>query len=587
LLLAGIAPAQTSPPAPPTLTGFSADPSPITVPNTSTLTATLNRDPANTGYWTVIVDDDTGQVVRQCNTGTICKAEVTAGWPMNKDAKPLHYHAEVRSNGGVVSRSDQVTLEVRRFEYDVSLTADLNPVTVPNTSTLTATLNRDPANTGYWTVIVDDDTGQVVRQCNTGATCKAEVTAGWPMNKDAKPLHYHAEVRSSNDVAGRSGQETLEVRRQLFDVTLAFSERSMRTDGAWWTARAAATPALYGTPYGLKIEKADGSTVVSCNPGVGCSGSVKEGGTYRATIEDAQGFSFGRSPSLTITADGPKEESALDLDLVALAARFAGPGAVCEALLTIPGTHLRGASVTDQYLACEAAVAAGLATAAVLAAVAAEDNGTDSLWGLFDQIAPDPSQPRPVGPVGDIFQDETGQLSRRLLAQNATLTQREADAVADRCLRLTARVPRNGDRDCSTLPIFASGADVPEPTDHDLRALRSRPVWVGLNYQPRSEKRQYEGWQNDEPECPRGSRPPGQQCDEYPFFATAQGGPLAPLRPDLEFLDGAQNGLQGTRYGQFLSSCSIASGDRFLGVPLPSELGLPTQTKICNRAGAP
>lgn len=104
--------------------------------------------------------------------------------------------------------------------------------------------------------------------------------------------------------------------------------------------------------------------------------------------------------------------------------------------------------------------------------------------------------------------------------------------------------------------------------------------WVGLNYRPSSETPGSRTWYLAEPEC--ASVPAGDACDEYPFWATMQGGPYSPKRPHLEPINAKDNSDQGGLYGNFVTICRLTSGDPFLGIPLAPELGIPTQTRVCN-----
>jgi hypothetical protein len=139
---------------------------------------------------------------------------------------------------------------------------------------------------------------------------------------------------------------------------------------------------------------------------------------------------------------------------------------------------------------------------------------------------------------------------------------------------------RGGHQQCLDQAIFASGSDVAEATQHDIEALAVNPGWVKLNYELGSTK-PGAGWQS----CP--DKLPGQECDEYPFFATEQGGPLARPVPHRKAIDADDNGLQGVRYSSFRSTCSLQTGTPqvggnsvggtpFLGIPIPPSTGIPT-----------
>lgn len=79
------------------------------------------------------------------------------------------------------------------------------------------------------------------------------------------------------------------------------------------------------------------------------------------------------------------------------------------------------------------------------------------------------------------------------------------------------------------------------------------------------------------------ARGTGQQCDEYPFYATEQGGALSTPRPHLKAVDGTQNTLQGSSYGSFVSGCHRNTGEsEFLGIPVPASAPLIPTLHICN-----
>lgn len=204
---------------------------------------------------------------------------------------------------------------------------------------------------------------------------------------------------------------------------------------------------------------------------------------------------MGQSSWWTLTATGPQEEQADDLDLIALAALYASPSAICTHVLLYPGTHVAGSSVSDQYLACEAAVVEGKTTLGVLRAIAAAGGGTAVLWYLHEQVTEetvphDPSDdedeipdPTPIPPPiawPNTLSDDVDQL----MTQNPQLTSAAvATTVLKTCQRAVLRAGLASD-DCLDLPIFASGdLDVPQPTQHDRESLSIRPQWVLLNYE--------------------------------------------------------------------------------------------------------
>lgn len=293
--------------------------------------------------------------------------------------------------------------------------------------------------------------------------------------------------------------------------------------------------------------------------------------------------------------------SGIDIDALALALVTAGVTIpeVCEVTLVAPGTHAAGSSVPDSYLACDGAALATAATMrSVLSAIAKAGGAgalaTIALFVVGDQSAPATVPPWVSTPEGKPTPPVTtsptlprtiwtwGKTAQRVATLN-DLDPEDAEVVTQQCLRLVtaALVSTDPFKDCTQTPIFASGQlDVPEATRHDLEALLTTPTWVALNYRPKASNPSYEGWYTNDPICQ--AKAPGQNCDEYPFYATQQGGHLAVPRPSLKAIDGPQNQTQGSLYNSFRAGCHLADGDQFLAVPIPATAAhLPT-LQICN-----
>lgn len=178
-----------------------------------------------------------------------------------------------------------------------------------------------------------------------------------------------------------------------------------------------------------------------------------------------------------------------------------------------------------------------------------------------------------------------------LHARGKDLAQAAAISLATACLWNASRIT-NAREDCASMPIFFTGSDVAEATDHDIEAITGQPEWVKLNYEAAGAKTQSRTWYRSVAPCDVRGRT-GQQCDEYPFWATEQGGPDALVRPHLRYIDGDDNTLQGSRHGNFVTSCGLRTGTpqergnaiggtAFLMVPVPPALSVPT-TYLCNR----
>jgi hypothetical protein len=127
--------------------------------------------------------------------------------------------------------------------------------------------------------------------------------------------------------------------------------------------------------------------------------------------------------------------------------------------------------------------------------------------------------------------------------------------------------------DCTTMPIFFTGTDVQEATNHDYDVIQAHPELMQLTYVKGGEKgKQRPNWAKS-PECggkvEKGS---GKECDEFPFFSTEEGYP--DHRPDLRVISDRENKSQGGSLSRFFQGCtSLQSAERgsagryFLVVP--------------------
>jgi hypothetical protein len=281
-----------------------------------------------------------------------------------------------------------------------------------------------------------------------------------------------------------------------------------------------------------------------------------------------------------------------DIDLSQLAQYFDSQGLdVCTELALMPtGSHFAMSSENDEGFACDAGKASGLSTAQLIKRAATLTGGAVAIdWLLYDASRDHSGgtlplyQPEPPATLPQAWDAPVAAAATRIQTLNpaAELTDADAQEIARRCVWLAAQA-EVGTEACGRerLPIFVSGADVPSATNHDLEALGVWPSWLSLNYRPAADAPGPRDWYAGQGNC--SSPAAGQSCDEYPFFATEQGGGDATPTPSLKLIDSGDNSLQGLRYGNFLTNCRMASGDSFLAVPVPPSVGIPTQTKLCN-----
>ncbi|HST56323.1 MAG TPA: Ig-like domain repeat protein [Solirubrobacteraceae bacterium] len=177
--------------------------------------------------------------------------------------------------------------------------------------------------------------------------------------------------------------------------------------------------------------------------------------------------------------------------------------------------------------------------------------------------------------------EAVGYLTNALQQNNSGLTEQQADVAARTCLAYEQAAGQDGLDKCQSLPIFLSGTDVSTATSHDIDAIGQYPPWVNLNYQLGSTKTSPRGWASRH--C---NRTDGEDCHEYPFYATEQGGRDAEPTPKVSAVASADNRTQGTIwYNNFIRPCRVSSvtdsaaQSEFLSIP---QKDVPTFA-VCNR----
>jgi hypothetical protein len=143
-----------------------------------------------------------GGLLRSIRPTAVLKAEPWRYAGDNANPRTRHFHAEVTGSGGPYGRSGQVSVEIQRFTFAVSLSSDKAAVTavslssdkaavtVPASFTLTATLDRDVGPTPYSVSVIDDDTGNSVGGCGSGTTCAVSVATSYA-GDNANPRTRH------------------------------------------------------------------------------------------------------------------------------------------------------------------------------------------------------------------------------------------------------------------------------------------------------------------------------------------------------------------------------------------------------------
>jgi hypothetical protein len=119
--------------------------------------------------------------------------------------------------------------------------------------------------------------------------------------------------------------------------------------------------------------------------------------------------------------------------------------------------------------------------------------------------------------------------------------------------------------DCAngTESIYFPGDDQAQIASHDAAAIASTPALAQLHYAKTAEKSDdptyHRSWANQY-QCVGQSG--GQRCDEYPFYSTDEGYPVA-NPPFLKLVPAEQNAKQGTTLLAFYRTCpTLQNSDR-------------------------
>lgn len=577
----------------------------VTIPDTIKLTANADRDLYGTGYSVVVVDDDSGALIGSACWQTPCVKYGTTSWANNANPQPRHFHAELRGpGGGTVASSAAVTVEVRKHTWEiVSVVATPQSRIVPGDIQFRATLDHSVYGNGggYQIHIYDEDSPTWPATCGYSDYCVKHITRNWADNLSPKPGRVRVEVRnSSGDIASNVVYEEAQFRRFVFKPTLSFSTKTWpdgHVDQVASARMASTDPSLYGTGYQIKIKKADGTQLCSA-PQVGCDATVTVGGTYRTVIENTAGHVAGASGTWLLTESGPESTMLGAVDLAYVASGFATVNGLCEELL-LRGGFSGGDTLPDWYQACETALAAGKTVVQALVAVAAVQGGAAIIHMVAsDQIAPLIPEPEEATPDDSVVYRplplpiwiEIQDLADRLQHLNPKLEAPGADEVATQCKLFMGRLGRPAD-DCLLHPILAPGSDMPEITKNTLVGLGRNSKWAMLHYEDPVPKALTvrRDWYSGVPPCVDYSGT-GQQCDEFPYFSSLEGGPPPPggTPPTLRLVPAVEQSRQAGHLTSFYTSCGLRT--RPNNPPfwvIPMYWNGPKTVKLCNGWGPP
>ncbi len=170
----------------------------------------------------------------------------------------------------------------------------------------------------------------------------------------------------------------------------------------------------------------------------------------------------------------------------------------------------------------------------------------------------------------------------RSLTELATAPERASSELSLGLAKVKVRqCAKGGTAECNAgIPILLHGADLGELTRHISDALfAGKPSVLS-----KRGVRHPDAWRASVPECKGRSRT--NQCDEYPFGISDQGGPgnyvLGGV--SLRLINGTDNSRGGNRLKRFFVECQVSSSDQFnkwFGVLAFSSV--PTTTSLCTR----
>jgi hypothetical protein len=531
---------------------------------------------------------------------------------------------DVRASAGIVT--------VTNVGWQGSLTLSANRTTVDaNNAGSQLTAVTDHALAGPYVIsIYDGDT--LIRSCPVYQWNSCWVNVTIPNNSNRSYSAYVAQDAPStgppvNDVRASAGIGVSNIGYRGA-VSLTSAAPSVHSDGSVSVNLTADLTQTLVPPYELSIYD-DTGTKLTCTSASTATLQVSaalpaEGHQRTFTAFVAQDCPAGQLPNvdvrsssgLTFSSTAVTDSSVSGVSMGPLIALVVPLGAdrIRELLLTAPGTHTLGSSVSDQALTFDATINSGKSISVALQAALLAGGGAVAgalavyLWvELHPQPpAPDPTtDPSPPGPppapdptprpmpLDPTYQDG---LTARFLQRNPQLTVQQARLAADYCTVIVQRaiaaneMPRqiNGVSPCDALPIYLPGSDTPDVTAHISQSIfgtTTHPgdlAWLQLNYVSQTDKvnsRVPRNWYVNAEECV--GKTSVLQCDEYPFFASAQGGPGA----NLQLLDGSENRRAGGMYGIFVRTCGLTSGGPI--AQFQSQIGSPFLVLPMAFPGAP
>lgn len=344
-------------------------------------------------------------------------------------------------------------------------------------------------------------------------------------------------------------------------------------------------------PYRLNTTYTSEGTYLGTAEITGLRLSVYPAGDYYNSVANAR-----QAWHATELPIGVRVQDGVNIDAAATA--FAAAAVMrhdpcIESFPVAPNTDATS-SLNDLQQYCETLRAQGIAWGTIANMIAASFGAH---WLLVSQATDDDPQapaldPRPPTPGAPLsprlprVEATTEEVLTALMMQRQRITGWEftdpanaraaARQVVLTCLRMSvlSLASNISPTECGRKAIFAPGHDVLEPAQHDWDAIRVQPSWGELTFATTAEKEgdgYVRGWYNrvaHATDCP-DPRPvvngAATDCDEYPFFASEEGGSESfdtKPQPSLRIVNAVQNQLEGRLWRNFAYACRIPSAPR-------------------------
>jgi hypothetical protein len=613
---------------------------------TATLTITLSK-PLAGPYWATVYDDQGNRLYTWgVNSGTTLQLNVTPA--NNQTRTYTAYVSQDTPSPGpptsIARTSNSVTVQNVGWDGTLTLSSSTTQTDANSpTATLTITLSK-PLAGPYWVSVYDDQGNRLhTWGVGSGTTLSLAVT---PATDETRT--YSAQVSQDTPSPGPPNvdvrdQQSVTISNQGWTGGLELTATPSTVTSSQPTATLTITLSKpLASPYWATVYDGQGNRLYTWGVGSGTTLSLNvtpnqsAASTYTAYVsQDTPSpgppiVDVRAMASITYTNGTISGGAIQDVDLGFVTGLLASESdeQVAEDMCATPeATYFEGLTVCDEGADYLAARAAGedreqaieratrylaYATGAFMGSLILSHTVQPSAPQAVPQTPPppppapsDPSPPEVISGPTLTYEEWLAELyQQRAAIAGYEVSPSAAQTGARECVKQTTWAIESGatiespfGNPCEELPIFFPGRNnlgvsgTAPTTQHDWDAIsgsggvdHSSPSWIQLNFVSRPDRIDSglnPGWYN--PSICQGVANQ-QDCDEYPFFASAQSGPASfagPPGASVRLLDYKDNRSQGSRYGWFARRCALVSGgadkntaaeqgDPFLVIPIPS-----------------